>query len=270
MRGQHHAFLRSRAGEPRAWTRWATVLLFAWVLAGRARADAEPEVYRVAVEQALAEYAAHNYEEASALFKRAHEVYPNARTLRGLGMASYELRRYRDGIEQLEAALASKVRPLEDRLRAETEELLSRARGFVAQVALTVVPREASVAVDGEHTALRDDEPLLVELGDHTLEVSAAGYRPERQNLRVHGGERLSLRFELAPEASVAVAPAGAQRPVDEVRPLRKSPWLWTAVGAVVVGGVVGGVLLARAQREESTIPQPTSNDVGFVLKWDR
>src|SRR6266704_960888 len=70
----------------------------------------ESAQYRALLEEAVTEYDARHYEEARALFRRAHEVSPNARTLRGIGMASFELREYIEALRSLEGSLADKRR----------------------------------------------------------------------------------------------------------------------------------------------------------------
>ena len=133
--------------------RLLTLVLTLWMLnALAARVDAQPEeppAYRELVEQALAEYAAKNYDEAGTLFERAHTLFPNARTLRGMGMAAFELRQYDQSARHLEAALASTVRPLDGALRKETEALAARARAFVATLELRVSPAHANLSLDG-------------------------------------------------------------------------------------------------------------------------
>lgn len=226
------------------------LLLLCWVwiaVAGGARAEepAEPAAYRSTVEEALAEYAAKNYEEASSLFARAHALFPNARTLRGLGMAAFELRRYAESIRHLTAALASEVRPLEDALRADTEALRSRARGFVAQVLLRVDPERAALSLDGERLENPAPAPLLLPLGEHVIAAEASGYAPARRRLRVRGGELLQLELKLAP-----LALSSSER--ERERRAYKSPWLWSAVGVAVVGAAVAAVLLATRGRTET------------------
>src|SRR5437868_2687260 len=73
---------------------------------------AESPQYRALLEEAVGEYDARRYEEARALFRRAHDLSPNARTLRGIGMASFELREYVEALRSLEGSLADKRRPL--------------------------------------------------------------------------------------------------------------------------------------------------------------
>lgn len=77
-----------------------------------ARSDyvAEPTGYRELIAEAVAEYEARHFEEARALFRRAHAMFPNARTMRGQGMAEFELRNYRGAIQCFESALSSRAR----------------------------------------------------------------------------------------------------------------------------------------------------------------
>src|SRR4051812_11159906 len=63
--------------------------------------DADTPQYRGLLNEAVSEYDARRYEEARALFRRAHELSPNARTLRGIGMASFELREYVEALRAL-------------------------------------------------------------------------------------------------------------------------------------------------------------------------
>lgn len=222
--------------------------------------DAEPAGYREAVEQALAEYALGNHEEASTLFARAHAIFPNARTLRGLGMAAFELRRYAECVTQLEAALASTVRPLEGELRDDTEALLTRARGFVASVQVQLTPADATLTLDGQPVALVN-HGVLVPLGEHVLEARADGFGSQRKPVRVRGGEVIRVDFVLSSQLI-------ASAPVAHERPLYASPWLWTGVGVVVAGAVATGVLLARRDRGDTeVVPTSTPNAVtGVVL----
>src|SRR5688572_29305605 len=74
--------------------------------------DAPPAGYRAVIDEAIAESGASRWEEARALFRRAHGMYPNARTLRGIGMSSFELRDYVGAYRALGEALASTVQPL--------------------------------------------------------------------------------------------------------------------------------------------------------------
>ena len=192
-----------------------------------------PAGYDEAVDRAVAEYMAKNYAEARAEFSRANDLYSNARTLRGLGMVEFEMRNYADTIAHLEQALASPVRALEGTMRADTEALLVRAKSYVARVKVDVTPREAALVVDGEPRQGQGPFELTLAVGDHVLEFSANGRQPEKRRVSAVGGEEVTLVVVL-PEIQVAT------KAPPEKKPLYKNPWLWTAVGVVVVGAAVG------------------------------
>jgi tetratricopeptide (TPR) repeat protein len=127
-----------------------------WLLASAASAQKEsapPAGYSQLVERALSEFDAQNYFEARSLFTRAHALYPNARTLRGLGVVEFALRNCEVAADYLARALSSNERPLSGELRATTEKSLTQSRDYLAHVAVTVTPADAAarVLVDGEH-----------------------------------------------------------------------------------------------------------------------
>ena len=88
----------------------------------------------VLIGDAVAEYDAGHFQEARALFRQAHESPPTARTLRGIGMCSFELRDYVEATRSLGASLRDTRRPLTERSRNGTRRLLlARAHTFVGR-----------------------------------------------------------------------------------------------------------------------------------------
>ncbi len=220
----------------------------------------EPAGYRAAIEEALVEYQALNFEEARALFARAHALFPNARTLRGLGMVEFERRNYRASVDYLGQALASEVRPLEGELRMATEQLLGRAKGFLGELRLSVEPSSARVAIDGELVEFTEGQPIVVQVGDHQLEVRAPGYRSKQRTLAVQGGESLSLHIALESDAAGPSEPdiAGEFQPAssdsEPVRASGKGPWPLIVIGVSGAALVGGGVLVALAHSDIDSV----------------
>jgi hypothetical protein len=159
-------------------------------------------------------------------------------------MVEFELRNYGASITHLEAALAAPVRPLTGALRERTEQLLARARDFVAHVALEVTPAAARVRLDGVRVAPPQDRMLVLEPGDHLIELQADGFVPERRTLRARGGERQVLRVVLRPEA----------RP--SARGARAHPWPWVLIGVSGALTVTGASLLVVGKQQESEVEQ--------------
>lgn len=288
-------------------SRWQRALVWSFLcshlwLVGLARAQepAEPPQYRDTVREALAEYHAKNFPEARALFMDAHQLYPNARTLRGLGMTSFELRSYAEAIGYLREALASQVKPLEGGLRNETERLLRRAERFVAKVNVSVTPPNVRLTLDGEPRDLRPGEPILLDVGEHILHFEADGHVPETRTLHVKGRETETWSIVLnpvpaAPEPVVAAPVVPSARETAEKatvaeeeetreeveiarterpskRPLYKNPWLWTGVGVAVAAVAVTSVMIATRDPgvADPQTSSKTPNGGVFTALWSR
>ncbi|MGE0784117.1 MAG: PEGA domain-containing protein [Sandaracinaceae bacterium] len=191
---------------------------------------------------AVAEYEAGNYGEAYALFLRAHELNPSARSARALGKASFELRRYIECITWLETALTDPRSPLTEEMRAEVEELLGRARAFVGRFAVHTNVDTALVEADGAPLA---GSTLQLDLGEHEIVARAAGYEPVTRRITVRGGEDLTLELTLIvadrPGARMNVGP-------DPGAVYRDLAWASVVAGGVlVVGGAIATGLWASA-----------------------
>lgn len=244
---------------------------------GAADSGQTSPTYRELIDGAVTEYGLGHFEEARALFARAHAMRPNARTLRGLGVASYELRSYLDSVQYLEAALASQANPLKGRLRANTQRLLDRARTFVGTLALQVEPTNAHIHIDGRQIPQSQLPHIQLDLGEHELEATAQGYHTRRVRFKIRDSEPRPLEVHLRPHrfanrqdgqpkgsAAPALHPALALQadtgrapttaaltndPSPETRDgsIWESPWLWTGVGAGLVVAIVGTTLALSA-----------------------
>lgn len=214
--------------------------------------EPEPPSYRDAIEAAIQEYRAASYVEAREQFRRAHIIYPNARTLRGLGIAEYELHNYPASLRYLEQALASDVKPLNASIRKSTEELLERARGYVGSVRVDIDPPTARILVDGKR--IQPEGGLLqLSVGEHMFEISAAGRLPQGRSLNVRGGETSTLAVSLGKAALVESSNVTARQALEGEReptqtPVYKKWWLWSSVSVVAAGAVVGALYATRRE----------------------
>ena len=170
--------------------------------------DVGSTAYREFIEQALNEFKLENWPEARLLFRRAHELSPNARTLRGIGLVSFEMRDYVPAVLALTESLADTRQPLTPAQRKECEVLLVRAQTFVGVYALKLTPPDLTLTVDGS-AGVRDAQGrLLVAFGEHTVQASAPDHETTTRTLSVRGGETEPLEVELrgsAPQAIVGV-----------------------------------------------------------------
>ncbi|MFT3927711.1 MAG: hypothetical protein QM778_34605 [Myxococcales bacterium] len=216
----------------------------------------EPENadYRNSVAEAVAEFEAKNYAESLALFTRAHHIFPNARTLRGIGIAEFELRMYTACVQHLQGALDSDVKPISGKLRDDAKRLLDRALTFVGRVRITAEPAGALILVDDAAFQPDPDGTALFDIGEHQVEASMPGRQSVTRTLTLIGGETKELALVL-PEPPPPVAPtaptlalAATPAPVKSERRAYKNPWLWTAVGVVIAGAAVGAYYAFSAE----------------------
>jgi hypothetical protein len=228
-----------------------------------APAPAAKKSYRKAIKDGVSEYEAHHFEEALSYFRRAHQIYPNARTFRGIGMASFELRDYVTAVRSLTAAVDDQRKPLSAEQRKETQDLIDRCRLFVAVYSVQVAPRDAQVTIDANPLELEPDGKLMLGLGEHTIEARLKGYRTRVLKLQVRGGERKELELPLDPVSGPAtrsplVTTAGATFEPSvptPLPPLLKSsalPWL-VAGGAAAVLSASAGVYWSMQATELSS-----------------
>jgi hypothetical protein len=235
-------------------------LVFA--LAAPFRADAVPQGYETVIREAVQEFDASHWEEARALFKRAHAQRPSARTWRGLGITAFELRQYVEAIRELASALDDPRKPLTEAQRRDVEGLLARARGFVGVLRLHVQPATARVLLDGEPFPTESGEAPL-NPGAHTLDVQAEGYVARASQINVEAGAQEELEISLVP--SDAHLPARTETPPPSVpepphaasaqgTTKRKRPVAWSLLGATAVAAPVGLSLYIVAAGKSRTV----------------
>jgi hypothetical protein len=214
--------------------------------------------YRSALKEALAEYDANHFEEARILFRRAHEINPNARTLRSIGMASFELRDYVAAVRALSAALVETRKSLSSVQRSHARGLLERSRMYVDIYTLKVSPPDARVLIDGRAPDAEPDGTVLLGFGSHTLEASKPGFVLRTLVVDVRGGERKDLVISLERDTTEAagsiasVIPRVVEPPPFEAHQITPSDkvvrpaasgghsglgWFITAGGAALVSG---------------------------------
>lgn len=210
----------------------------------------EDDAYRAAVRDALLEYDARHFEEARTLFRRAHDIEPNARTLRGIGMASFELRDYVTAVRALSAALVDTRKALTPEQREHTQGLLERSELFVDVFVLRINPPDTRVVIDGQSLEPETDGTVRLGFGSHIVEASKPGYMVRTFTINVHGGERRDLIVNLERQSPLPMPPPspGGRSPVAPDVPAAPAPeapsvsagWYWGAGGAALLGLAAG------------------------------
>lgn len=219
-------------------------------------AHADSADYEDAIGRAVEEYSLGHWTEARFFFARAHTLHPNARTLRGLGLSSYESRNYVDAIGYFEQALASTEQPLSDELRTEVTARLAHAERLVTRVIVTLEPSDAALEVDHVPHELAADSVVWLDPGEHLLSASAQGHHPAQQTLAADGGERrVVLRLSPKPHGGPVEAPAAAagSRAGGDLAP-------YVVIGAGAAALIVGSVLVGIAASDKNAVENPAGD----------
>ena len=203
---------------------WLALVLASAALAPRAAAQAaEPasagageREYEQAIQQGLVEQRHGNYAEMYAAMQRAHRIAPNARTLRGLGVAAFELKDYVAALVHLRAALDAPQKALTAELRASVTDLIAQAESYVDTLEVALDPEAADLGVDGRPPVRDDQGRILLALGEHELTAKLDGHQPVSRSVRAVGGTTQRVSLKLAPLPPPAQAPAPAAQPTPE------------------------------------------------------
>ncbi len=187
-----------------------------------------PPDYQAIYEQAVIESAAGGWERSRAMFVRAHELYPNAYTLRGLGRAELELGHASTAAELLAHALESRVNPLTPQVRPETEKWLLRARALQAPPA-PAAPPTVMVAPAPPPEPAAGPEPVRERsrvdvAGGFQLRtlIPLEGYAETTQGVAVGGSVWIEVHrtFAIEPHATLAFDVADETRGYLHIVPL--------------------------------------------------
>jgi hypothetical protein len=224
------------------------VCALAWLAVGiltpsGAHAQQADSAYLELISQALGEYDEGHWPEARALFERAHAVEPNARTQRGIGLCAFAMRDYVGTIVALEASLADTRRPLEPTQRAQVEELLGRARVFVATMRIESDPAVVTIEVDGYPPVVRDGVVLL-NPGRHESHVTSDDHDAETRVVEATTNSEFELRVELVRRQPV--------REALETRQVSTAPWYVVAGGGTTA--LAGSIVLALGRRDHRRV----------------
>ena len=228
--------------------------------------EKDDQPYMEAIRDGLEEYRRGNWEEARAIFKYAHQLQPSARTLRALGMACFEAKRYVEAIDALKGALEDKRKPLTGKLRYQVEKILARAERYMGRIELELEPRSARVEVDGRERRIIDGS-IYVDPGQRELRVSAEGYRVEVRNVTVDSAEKVRIALTLRREDAAPTsddsqdAATGSLAIVEQSTPAEESntgadsgesnALAWVIVGGSGAVAVTGAVLFGLGMKDK-------------------
>jgi hypothetical protein len=234
----------------------------------RAGAAADRGTYAKLVSDAITAFDAGKYRESRELLARAHQLQPNARTLRGMGFAAFESGRYSLALLDLDGALAETRQPMSAGQRKEVEKLRAEADSLIARYNVSGLPPDSELRVDGEEPVWDPSGLLLIDQGAHTVTLRVDAGELRSWSVVAQGGQTSDFDLAPPPSAAAAVAEAPASPPVElppsaaparETTPTGLSNLL--AYGALAGAAATGSLAIWQWQTRESEVEQWNSDD---------
>ncbi|HEY1959007.1 MAG TPA: hypothetical protein VGH28_25515 [Polyangiaceae bacterium] len=195
---------------------------------------------------------------------RAEQLHHAPTTLERLGECQVSLGHYVDGTESLRRVirerLASDAPAVFTAAQARARDALDKALAHLAKVRIDVVGPSASdvtLKIDGasvSNATLGVERPI--DPGDHVVEASAAGFKRATGRVKVDAGGSGELKLTLEPapvpvvvrqpNPTAPIAPTPAPTTITKRNYAPAAIALGLAGAGLAVGGVLGGVALAK------------------------
>ncbi|MGC4091691.1 MAG: PEGA domain-containing protein [Polyangiaceae bacterium] len=224
--------------------------------AGAEAAQPTPQALKEAGERytrGLSLYSGGEYLLALVEFERAYQLAPNYRVLYNVGQVRIQLARYSKAREALEEYLKQGGDEINAERRKAVEADLQMLAERTAKLSIVSNEPAAEISLDGFAIGITPlAEPVVVDAGEHSVEVRKNGYYGKTTRVTLAGRDDLEVRLDITkiPESKAVVV----QGPTTAQRPEKSLVWVgWATTGALAVGaGVVGYLGVTKANDLES------------------
>ena len=216
----------------------------------RAAEDAAAR-YKLHMANGVKLYQDKNYQAAIAEFEAAYAAQPKPSPLTNVALCHKAQFRYPKAIATLERALAAHGEGMSAADKKQVTDAIAEMKGLLGFVEVTVVPAEATIAVDGEALpAGAARQPIPLGPGEHTLAAEAPGYARAEQKVTVTSGNEAAVAFRLTPDKGFLKVKTAHPSTVIEVDGKRMGTGAW---GGLLAPGQHVLVIYPPASPPQST-----------------
>lgn len=211
-----------------------------------------------------------DYQGALEAFQEAYRLAPHPMVRVNMANCYEHLGRPLEALHHFERFLAESQSATRQQ-RREVQAAIARLGQQLAEVRLSIAPDGALVTIDGAETRRAPIlEPVRLTAGAHRIEVRLDGYRTDRREIQVTGGQaqRITIQLERGSEGVAAATPPAAA--VTQPPATTAEPAAAAAEPAAVTDGATGEPAqpAVAATVEPDTIEEPSSAGGGdFQLR---
>ncbi len=213
-----------------------------------------------------------NYAAALVEFKRAYEIDPKYQVLYNIGESYYQLQDYANALRTFQRYLTDGGNKISGPRRKSVEGEIKTLSTRVATLTITTNDPGAVITVDDVAVGSTPLAPLTVSAGRRKVTATISGRVPVTQVIDIAGGDKKTLKLEIAPLATRVEPPKPPPPPPPSIVPQVVA---WSATGAIATGAVITGVLAlgASSNLEEELVRYPgdpealaSAKDSAFAL----
>jgi hypothetical protein len=213
---------------------------------------------------------------AEAKYSEAYDLSKDPRLVFDMGICEKELHHYARMAQLLQRYEQEAGPSLSDEDRKRTDEALAAVPRYIGMVTIVVDTAGATVTVDGEPAGQAPAVSVSLDPGKHTVVVTKDGYESVERPISVSPGVASTLTIGLLASGGNGTSAgegqtqgqgpsrAGSQELRQSVPDAKPSALQWNALAyagvglagaGLVVGGVTGGLALARVGSARSQCP---------------
>jgi hypothetical protein len=167
--------------------------------------------------QGVALYNDGNFNAALAEFEAAYKIKQSPSVLYNIGLSQKSLFHYNEAIQSLQDYLA-REKKINKEQQKQVAQLITEMKALLAEVTINVIPDGAVIKLDDRTIGQAPMKPYGIAAGNHNLEVSAEGYKPQKKEVLVSAGQPLTLNFKLELIPKSGKAHITSNQPLSEVR----------------------------------------------------
>ncbi len=167
------------------------------------------------------------------MFRQARAAYPSIFLHINIGVSLWNLGRYTQALDELEAFLAAPEAPEDDKVNVRAQ--IAQLEPLVGIIELSFTPPAVTLTIDGRSHKVTDGHARLrFDPGDHLVVVYSPGFESKTHKMSFTGGERLtgSISLDRPPPPP---KPEVIERVVEKAPPLRPTEQRVGAAARVVV-----------------------------------
>jgi hypothetical protein len=142
-----------------------------------------------------------DYEGALVEFKAAYRFVPHFLVRYNIGITLYNLHRYAEAHEELEAYLEEGGKEIPTERVEEVKQILEKLQTLIGELIIECSVEDAELFIDGEP---REEWVNFLDVGEHKIEVRASGYKSFYEKVDLPGGMTISVDIQLEPVETTA------------------------------------------------------------------